>query len=85
MTRLTYQVGDIGCAAQPRHPGGALDPSAVGGDPPLTPRSARKAQQPFELRVIDPAFTFTEVFPAGRRKQHSGRVLHPAAAAALRA
>ena len=52
--------------------GGALDPSAVFGDPPKTRVSAS-----FRDACVKWLPRAHMVFAAGRRKEHSGRVLHP--------
>jgi Cu(I)/Ag(I) efflux system membrane protein CusA/SilA len=60
-------------------PGGALDPSAVCGDPPQTPADRSLPQCGANAQGALTEVSSQDVLPAGRRQQHSGRVLHPSA------
>ncbi len=58
--------------------GGALAPSAVTGDPPENLAWMWIPDGSFERQDASALSTLSPAFAAGRREQHSGRVLHPA-------
>jgi hypothetical protein len=58
--------------------GGALDPSAVSGDPPENLAWTWIPEGSLERLDTSAFSTPSTALAAGRREQHSGRVLHPA-------